>query len=58
MYSDEETNSSTTWMAWGRVDFQQIYWWLIPLFHFTSSIQIVKNVYADLICNENVVLNK
>ncbi len=45
-------------MAWGRVDFQQIYWWIIPLFHFTSSIQIVKNVYADIICNENVVLNK
>ncbi len=31
--SDEETNSSTTWMAWGRVNFQQnvILAWTIPL---------------------------
>ncbi len=33
MCSDEETNSSTSWMAWGRVHFQQtlIFGWTIPL---------------------------
>ncbi len=40
--SDEETNSSTSWMAWGWVHFQWIliFGWTIPLFlsdYFISS---------------------
>ncbi len=29
--SNEETNSSTSHMAWGRIHFQQIFGWTIPL---------------------------
>ncbi len=46
--SNELTNSSTSWMAWGRVNFQQIFIsnWTIKgvircKIHFTSCLNIV-----------------
>ncbi len=37
--SDEETNSSTSWIAWRCVNLQQIYIfvWISPLTHFSAT---------------------
>ncbi len=51
--SDEETNSSTSWMARGLVNFQQIlfFWWTIPLNNF-SRHSYMQSINQQIILNE------
>ncbi len=44
--SDEETDSSTSWMAWGWVLFQQIFFfgWTIPL---SVDVNVVKEWFCE-----------
>ncbi len=48
--SNEETNSNTYWMAWGWVNFQQIFifGWIIPL------MQIVPQIFFNIMFYLNV----
>ncbi len=50
--SDEETNSSTSWMAWGCVHLQQIFifGWTAPLWcYFLDDISVVSGCFLILL---------
>ncbi len=54
--SDEETNSSTSWIAWGGVHFQQIFERIIPLNrHFKSLIFPKCNTSLGHVAKMNII---
>ncbi len=59
---DEETNSSTSWMAWGAVDFQQLvlYFWMNYSFNawITAHILVTTRLYIILLYITNPGLSK
>ncbi len=50
--SDEETNSSTSWMTWGGVNFKQIFGWPIPVIQWYTW----NNNWSDSVLHLNVVV--
>ncbi len=53
IYSDEETNSSTSWIAWGWVHFQQIFIYFFKTFStgFSYSCDIVVDGFKSMFCS-------